>query len=50
MADKKILDFLECILLLSDGVSQFDLLTKYKFPSKTVIEAKKMLDWIKTNI
>lgn len=41
--------FLECVLLLKDDVSQFELMTKYGMEVKMVIEAKRILDII-TNI
>ncbi len=43
----KIIELLEMVLLLNDGVSQIDLMTKHKFPAKDVIKAKEVLDYIK---
>lgn len=39
---------LEIVLLMSDNVSQADLMIKYKFNPKDILKAKKVLDFIKT--
>jgi DNA-binding CsgD family transcriptional regulator len=44
MKKEDLLQLLESILLLSEGVSQFDLLSKQGIKIKTVIMAKKTLN------
>lgn len=46
--DQKVWYVLQSMILLEDGVSQFELMTKYSFPAKYITLAKKVLDNVLT--
>ena len=46
--NEKVWYVLEAMILLEDGVSQFDLMTKYKFPVKYIAIAKKVIENVLT--